>query len=329
MKKDSANGRWLIWRVSTDIIKEHPLVGVGFGRFASEYGEAQARFFVEGKGSSAQMMIADSPEYAFNEYVQSSVELGLIGLVLFITVIICLFYPRKSKTAKEKYALLSFLVFAAFSYPFSVLPLSILFIFLLALSASSTRKYSFTLPKWLRIAGMTVCLCITAYGAYQIFPKRAAYRSWSSMQMLYNAGVYQGSVQKYRIQYPLLRHEKQFLFEYGQCLSKSGQYIESNRIFEEYLCYGSDPMVYNCMGNNYKALEEYQKAEDSYIRASQIVPNRHYPLYLLMKLYMETGQTGKAKETAKILLDKPVKVQSTAIKEMRQEARKLTNVHPQ
>ena len=82
-------------------------------------------------------------------------------------------------------------------------------------------------------------------------------------------------------------------------------------------------MVYNCMGNNFKGMSEYAQAESMYIRASQVVPNRHYPLYLLMKLYQETGQSEKAKAKAETLLKKPVKVQSTAIREMHEEAKQL------
>ena len=143
--------------------------------------------------------------------------------------------------------------------------------------------------------------------------------------MLYHADAHQTVAKEYEALYPLLKHEKQFLFEYGQSLSKSGQHTESNRIFHEFLRYSSDPMVYNCMGNNYKEMNESQKAENAYIHASKIVPNRHYPLYLLMKLYQETGQADRAQAMAHELLNKPVKVKSTAIREMQEEARKVKN----
>jgi hypothetical protein len=54
------------------------------------------------------------------------------------------------------------------------------------------------------------------------------------------------------------------------------------------------------MGNNFKEMGEYERAENMYLCASQIVPNRHYPLYLLMKLYRDTGQIGKAKSIGTI-----------------------------
>jgi tetratricopeptide (TPR) repeat protein len=81
------------------------------------------------------------------------------------------------------------------------------------------------------------------------------------------------------------------------------------------------------MGNNYKEMGDYEKAEKMYISASQIVPNRHYPLYLLMNLYEESGQTKKAKAIADVLLKKPVKIPSTAIRKMQEEAKKFQMEH--
>ena len=324
LKKDSADGRWVIWSASIEAVKERPLFGSGYGRFAAVYGNAQAAYFQVGKGSEGQKMVADSPEYAFNEYVQMVVELGIAGLLLFLCTVGSVFMVRRFSVIHA--SLLSFIVFAAFSYPFSVLPLSILFVFLLAFSAPTSKQLSISFPVWLRVAVTVVCWGIAACGSFQILPKRMAYRDWRLAQFPYIEQSYYLAVKEYSTLYPRLQHEKQFLFEYGQCLSKTGEYEKSNRIFDEYLRLGSDPMVYNCMGNNFKGMGDYGKAEKMYLRASQIVPNRHYPLYLLMKLYQETGQVEKAKEMANVLLEKSVKVWSTAIQEMQEEARSQLRV---
>jgi len=321
IKKDSADGRLLVWRVSMEAVKEHPIFGAGYGRFTAIFGDAQATYFLDSKRTETQIMIADSPEYAFNEYVQIAVELGVVGLTLFLLTIASALVVRHFSPIHA--SLVTFLVFAAFSYPFSVLPLSIMFVFLLALSAPASRKISIKLPVWLKMASIAICWGITTYGAYQILPKRDAYQKWASLQMLYNVNSYDNIVQEYAGLFPSLRHEKPFLFEYAQCLSKTEQHSESNRVFEEYLIFGSDPMVFNCMGNNFFGMGMYQQAENMYLRASQIVPNRHYPLFLLMKLYQKTGQTEKAKAMADILLKKPVKVPSSVIREIQEEARKL------
>ena len=327
LKKDSADGRWVIWSASMESVKENPFFGSGYGRFAAVYGDAQSAYFQKKERTAAQIMVADSPEYAFNEYVQIAVELGIVGLALFLLTagssLNSSFLTFHSSFLTLHSSFLTFLVFAAFSYPFSVLPLGIMFVFLLALSAPSSKKLSFSLPVFLQIVGVAVCLCITAYGAFQIFPKRAAYREWASIQTLYRSTAHHHVINEYTSLYSRLYFEKNFLFEYGQCLSKTGQQAESNLIFAEYLRYGSDPMVYNCMGNNFKETGDYEKAENMYIRASQIVPNRHYPLYLLMMMYSEIDEPDKAKAMAETLLAKPVKVQSTAIREMQLEARKI------
>jgi hypothetical protein len=43
----------------------------------------------------------------------------------------------------------------------------------------------------------------------------------------------------------------------------------------------------------------------------------------MMKLYAETGENGKAKTMTDTLLGKPVKIPSTAIREIREEAEKI------
>ena len=322
IKKDSADGRFLIWSASMQSVRENTFFGAGYGRFAAVYGDAQAAYFEKTQRTAEQLMVADSPENAFNEYVKITVELGIVGLALFIMLIGSCFFNFRSLTANH-YALIAILVFAAFSYPFSVLPLSIIFIFLLAFSAPMSKKLSFSLPIWLQIIGVVVCIGITSHSAYNVLPKRAAYKEWASIRALYRVNAHNYVLEKYTSLYPRLYFDKNFLFEYAQSLYSAGQYAESNLIFDKYLLYGSDPMVYNCIGNNFKEMGDYAKAENMYIRASQIVPNRHYPLYLLMKLYAEIDEAEKAKAMAETLLNKPVKIQSTAIREMQMEAKRI------
>jgi hypothetical protein len=70
-------------------------------------------------------------------------------------------------------------------------------------------------------------------------------------------------------------------------------------------------------------LKEYEQAEACLIKSTRIVPNRLYPWYLLTKLYVEAEMPEKAREAAGIVLTKEPKVQSPAVREMRDEARKI------
>ena len=70
-------------------------------------------------------------------------------------------------------------------------------------------------------------------------------------------------------------------------------------------------------------MKQYAEAEQCLLKSSQIVPNRIYPFYLLANLYMEMGDIVKAKEMAQLVQTKEPKVQSTAVREMRDEMKKI------
>ena len=72
-----------------------------------------------------------------------------------------------------------------------------------------------------------------------------------------------------------------------------------------------------------KATGEYMKAEEQYQLAAYTVPHKFYPLYLLAKLYEETGQNEKAVTIAREIMDKTVKIPSQAIEEIREEMQEI------
>jgi O-antigen ligase len=355
LKKDSADGRALTWKVSLQLIVKHPF-GVGLGNFPGAYGEEQAAYFASGKASETEEYVAGNPEYGFNEYLQIAVESGIIGLLLFVGIIV--FAIRNMIKASNRGALgslLALLVFAGFSYPFSLLPFLIFFTFLLAVGqwnaddADQADKRGF-LNKWkirvnplhpcyLRSIVLALCcLLITAGCLWKQYPAYGAYQQWKNNQIYYQTGIYEDTAETYGALYPYLNERIQFLFEYAHSLSKAGldekQRIKaparcdsllnkSNDILRRAMQISCDPMLYNVMGKNCQAMKQYEQAEACYLQSARLVPSRLYPWYLLTKLYDEMGLKEKVRETADIVLTKEPKVQSPAIREMREEARKL------
>lgn len=320
MKKASADGRILIWKVSSTIIASHPVTGIGLGNFAGPYGKAQEAYFTAGDYTPREELVADAPEFAFNELIQITVENGLIGLFLFIGIIIsAIRYAYRSgihKQAGHVGALAAFLIFASFSYPFSVLPLTLLFALLVAQctaaeSPSSTRWRS-------GIFCLLLLIPTLRYTSHQT-ERKAAFKRWKNEQIYFNMQIFKRTVDNYRALYPIMKDNPAFLFEYGQCLSRTDNPGLSNRILREAAEISSDPMIHNIIGKNYQAMQQYDLAEASFLKASRTVPNRIYPLYLLAKMYAESGQTEKAIATAKIVLEKEPKVFSSAVEEMKRE----------
>ena len=66
------------------------------------------------------------------------------------------------------------------------------------------------------------------------------------------------------------------------------------------------------------------EAESAYRKAFGMLPGRMYPLYRLMKLYEAEGQMRKAEEMARQIIAFRPKVDSPAVREMKNEAKKLT-----
>ena len=326
LKKDSADGRFLIWKISSQVIARHPF-GVGLGNFAGSYGEQQAAYFASGAGSDQERQVAGSPDYGFNEYLQIGVEYGILGLLLF-TAIICraIYTGIKIKRYAVVGSLGALLIFAFMSYPFSILPFVIVFVFLLAscgtdikpaVSKKSTGRYA-------TVGWFGLLLAITVVGSYSRISTYHAYKKMNTAFFLKINGLRKDVLSVYEEIYHELNHETHFLFDYANMLKNAGEYAKSNRVLQQGMKISCDPVFYNLTGINYQLMKNYTAAESYFMKSTHVVPNRLYPHYLLMKLYIETGDEEKAREAAAIVLTKEPKVQSTAVREMREEARKLT-----
>ncbi|MCC8172924.1 MAG: O-antigen ligase family protein, partial [Odoribacter sp.] len=289
MKKDSADGRTLIWKITLKAAPKYTN-GVGLGHFPSIYGKEQAAYFASGQGTPQEEYVAGSPEYAFNEYLQILIEQGLAGFFLFTGLVsTALIKGVKNKRWPEAIALISQLIFAGFSYPFSILPFVIVFVYLLAACITSgenktTRKSSTASLKISSIL-MALFLCSSvifiAVYIYNRYPVYQAYKDWKYTRILYNMGVFAEACNGYEKEAPFLSDQVSFLFEYGRSLSQIGAYEKSNCILEKGILVSADPMFYNLIGKNYQAMKQYEIAEFYFRQAAYMIPNRLYPYYLL------------------------------------------------
>ncbi|MPM92938.1 hypothetical protein SDC9_140074 [bioreactor metagenome] len=211
------------------------------------------------------------------------------------------------------------------SYPFSILPFLISFVFLitLCLPDNQVKNYAYSLKLSVTIIFIVALFFITTFSICNRYPSYDAYKRWNKSRILYGIGLYKDANNEYAKIYPCLNHEIQFLFEYAQSLYKSNQYEESSRILERAIKISCDPMLYNIIGKNHQALGNYALAEQYFNKAAMIVPSRLYPYYLLAKLYDETGDKEKVCQMAGFIRSKEVKVHSMAVNEMREEMRSL------
>ena len=317
LKATSANGRLFMWKISSMAIAESPVIRHGTGNFVSAYGRAQENYFANGEFSETEELVAGSPEYAFNEYLQVAMEYGIpFLLVVSLVIVFCLWKGSNEGRIGICGGVISVLVFAFSSYPMQIPGFAVTFYFLLAACVIGRSKV---------ILFLFISMMALLGTYYWKNNQYAACKDWYRSKMLYNIGAYQSAKEDYGKLYPELANRGAFLFEYGYSLHKLKEYDNSTRILEEAMAHSNDPMILNIIGKNYQALGDYEKAEEYLIRSTHRLPGRIYPYYLLVKLYAEPQylQPEKLKYAAEIVLTKEPKVQSTAVREMREEVKKL------
>ncbi|WP_294618572.1 O-antigen ligase family protein [uncultured Bacteroides sp.] len=315
LKKDSADGRLFIWKITSLAISKRPS-GYGEDSFLKIYGETQEGYFKSGNYSKKEELVAGSPQYAFNEYLRIALEYGIFVLIICLLV---LFYFL-SEGLKRKYvglcgAILSLMAFSLFSYPLSY-PSIVVTAIVLLLTCVSEKSSIVFIVFCLFIGGIGIC-----------WDNEDTYMSDKKWYRYRKLGKLCGDefvIPEYDKLYLKLKKSGTFLFEYGKCLSRLGNYDKSNEILKEAEKYNCDPMILNIIGKNYQKQANYVKAEEYFIRAVYRLPNRIYPYYLLAKLYAEPAfySPEKYANMKKIVLTKRPKVYSIAIQEMRDDLNK-------
>ena len=302
----------------------------GLGGFPAAYAEAQGGYFATGNATDREKRVAGCPEYAFNEYLQIGLEQGVGGLIVFVAWLGSMaYYGIRNRQQGTAGGVLALAVFAVSSYPLQLPSFWVALVFLgaICVTEDGTRTRSsalsvspvchITMISLLSLA--SVCLFILQKGQYE------AYKRWGRMQMIYNNKAYESVAEDYHGLHDKLKHKPEFLFEEAQCLSKTGQHAEAIRVLERAKRLSGDPMIRYMIAKNRQMLGDYREAEEELLQAIGILPERLYPYYLLAKLYAEPEfyQVDKLRAAAGAVLTKEPKVESTAIREMREEVKKI------
>jgi O-antigen ligase len=354
IKKESANGRLLIWQVTSELIKEKPLTGHGSGAFNALYMKEQAKWFENKKGSEEQAMVAGSPESPFNEVLHLWLEKGLIGLILAAGILGSILFHGKTRNIKSstqkthlktqnsiastqnqklrtlltgfRGTLLSILTFSLFAYPFDISSFILQFVVVVAILAPYSHTVFTIMGRKCLLLSLPAAITLIA-GTIWFLPKRQSYyaalKTWNEADRFYNMRSFNFAIEAYQEAVPILKDNGLFLQMYGKALSMDGLYKKSNQILTMAQKHLSSYIILNSLGDNYKALKDFDKAEAAYIQSRYMVPSLLLPKYLLAKLYEDSGKHKKAIQTAGEILNSPVKVESSATHEIMNEMKNI------
>ena len=321
LKQGSADGRLLMTMVAGRAWAGEWLCGHGLGGYAQAYGAAQEAFFAARPGSPLSV-VAGSPEYAFNGVLGVGVEQGVLGVVpalvlgLWSLAVLC----RRGEVSA--YGWLVLLVSSLFSYPFALWPFLSLAVAWVALAVSLEAGTAEV--RWWKRTAVWPVVAAGGWCVWNLSDDTArrveAYEEFRRVRGIQDVAF----LEDYRKKYEDLKAYPDFLFTFGTALREAGRYNESNAMLRQGTRVSCDPVFYTLMGNNYRDLGAVAEAESAYRKAFGMLPGRMYPLYRLMKLYEAEGQMRKAEEMARQIIAFRPKVDYPAVREMKNEAKKLT-----
>lgn len=329
MKRDSADGRLLIWKITSQAIASSPWGEENGKTFSAIYGDAQERYFTNCEYSESEAWVAGTPDFAFNEFLQIAVVHGIWVPVLFVTVLLVLLKIAGSRKqlAGIDGCLVSLMVFACFSYPLHIPAIvSVWLLTLVVLCGEGLimikrKRNAVAILLPVVVAGLTASMDM--YGIYS--ERTRAVREWMPVRVLNHSGAFNAAAEEYGKLYDKMSWNKDFCFEYGRALYKAGSYDKAEEVLLKAMAVSGDPMILNMLGRNAQENGEYKKAEKYLLRSTRRLPERVYPHYLLVKLYAEPEYFDMVKliREAECVLNVEPKVNSTAIREMRQEVKKI------
>ncbi len=83
---ESTQVRFMVWAIGLEMLRAHPLTGVGANNFEIAYPEARAQFSARAVNSPYPGMYEElMVQRAHNEYIQILAELGVVGFALFLS----------------------------------------------------------------------------------------------------------------------------------------------------------------------------------------------------------------------------------------------------
>ena len=322
MKKDSADGRILIWQNTLNMAVDKPLAGQGYGAFNAKYMLYQAKYFSE-HPDSRYSLLADNVLHPFNEYLFVASEQGIAGLVCLVALIILIirYYRRNPEPAKftALLGLAALALISCFSYPFTYPATWVFALLNLALICPSVK---ISLRKTKRLAGASLAVCSVGLLFIGGLLMRAEMR-WNTLARLSLSGKTTAVLPEYDKLYQYLGNSGLFLYNHAAELYEVQKYEKSLAVFSRGTLFYNDMDVQTLLADNYLGLKRYKEAEKHFKLASAMCPGRFMPLYQLVEMYIATGRADDAKALAQKIVDMEVKIPSSTVTVIKHKMREL------
>ena len=319
-KRDSSSGRAFIMKQTILLIQEKPLWGHGFHGFSREYMPRQQHYFdVHPDATAAQL--ADEIKHPLNEFLLAWVNYGMLGaLLLLLGVLQPLIVFRRHPLAWMVSGTL--LIFCSLSYP---LHYPITWIVLAIGTGAAIHRYiAFNIRRVSTGTIIAVAVCILIALPCDIMLSKADNysRRGGHSRAIATYGECKKLFRTFPFSLAYFFRCKEFLYNYTYELYSMGHLDEARQTATECAQCANGYNLQLLTGDICQMQGDFETAITHYQNAAQMCPVRFAPLSGMLQTYQQTGDTVKADSIAQAILNKPIKIPSSDINEMRAEAEK-------
>lgn len=316
-KKESSDGRLLLWKNSISLLSENLLVGVGPGVFAKAYSYKQAEYFKNKITSNYQKKRARILINPLNEYLRITLEFGVIigGILIF-----CFFYAisriSTGNYLEYKIGLYSIAIISLFNYSFFITTVLAQISIIFAVVDLKYKKLF--LDKSIiiiyRILGVTILSTFLFYNTYTTLKANEIKNSDNNKVLK----ILEDNSEIFTL-------FNSYGFLHAKELFRRRYYIEALDICNKQLNSTANYETILLKGDILLALGKYKQSEEFYNLASNMLPGFLRPRVKLANLYIKRGDASKAVKIAEESLDIGVIVDNEKTKKIIKRLRYIKN----
>jgi O-antigen ligase/tetratricopeptide (TPR) repeat protein len=331
-KPMSAAGRILIWKVSLGTALTHPVAGVGYGNFPAVYNAEQGRYFEEGRGTAIERLSASTDAYAFNDYLESFMESGVLGLLVLLpfwglilrasTGVFRRPGPRspgrvsssdEALTFGASGSVLAYMGMAVFYYPSRILPMALLFSLFLGWLAGGEWPVPGVSRRSAK-GGVLAFAAVSFAAALLLMPtlwkRYIADREWLEALSLSRAGRNGEALAHASAAYPHLKFDPVLIELYADLLLDSGEFRDAAAILERSKVSSFNPRIAEKLAIARLGLGELEAALKEAREADAVLPWRLTSKAILAEIHRQRGDVEAACRYARKVIDTPMKVRT-------------------
>lgn len=317
-KQSSSEGRLLIWKVTSRMIRENP-IGYGYGLFEKNYNLHQEDYFSSGQGDMNEKQTATAVYMPYNDVLEQSVEGGITGALfylLFFAIILKSAYRQKDH---EAFCIcLSLLVMSMVNFIYTAIPVWLLLMcvagkIISAQPEAAKRTGHQLIPVTLAVFSILLCC-------------RELKVIWAQLQLaqwheLIGKGyaIEDNSMNKLQ---SVIETSECYYTDLGKNQMLLQQYDDAATSFLAALEYTSSPRVFHLLSQCHLALGNEQGFLRCMTTAGNMLPHHFWPRVLLMRYYNSHNQKREAVLYAHEIINMPVKVPSNDVAGFKNEAHK-------